>query len=98
MNVMRGVLSRKQELVVIIKPLAKQAQHLTELASLIKQKGLVPYYRRGILTGIKDINNKKYRLKRLGITIERVNELTQEELRLRELQSLQNQKNKNRML
>lgn len=92
MNRKRGVQSRKQQLATIIAPLAVEAKSLTLLAAQIKKKGLSPYYRRGILQGIID-NNKKYRLRRLGVDISKIKELTQEELRLRDLRKLK-EKNK----
>jgi hypothetical protein len=84
----RGVISRKEELIEIIRPLAVVSKHLTELGEKIKQTELTPYYRRGMLAGVKDINNKKYRLKRLGIALDLVQELTLEEIRLRELKKI----------
>ena len=94
-----GVISRKEQLVDLIAPLAQQSNNLTELGNKIKETNIQPYYRRGILKGIIDTNNQKYRLKRLGITVERVKELTREELRLRELKKLQSHRNnKNRTL
>jgi hypothetical protein len=72
----------------MIQPLALQSKHLSELGDKIKQTELTPYYRRGMLAGVKDINNKKYRLTRLGIALEHVQELTREEIRLRELKKI----------
>lgn len=84
----RGVKSRKDELIDMIQPLALQSKHLSELSEKIRQTALTPYYRRGMLVGIIDTNKKKYRLVRLGISLEKVRDLTLLELRLRELKEL----------
>jgi hypothetical protein len=72
----------------MIQPLALQSKHLSELSEKITHTPLTPYYRRGMLVGIIDTNKKKYRLVRLGISLEKVRDLTLEELRLRELKEL----------
>lgn len=84
----RGVKSRKEELIDMIQPFALQSKHLSELSEKIRYTALTPYYRRGMLVGIIDTNKKKYRLVRLGISLEKVQDLTLEELRLRELKEL----------
>lgn len=88
----RGVKSRKEELIDMIQPLVLQSKHLSELSEKITQASLTPYYRRGILAGIIDTNKKKYRLVRLGISLEKVQDLTLQELRLRELKELSKEK------
>ncbi len=72
----------------MIQPLALQSKHLSELSEKIRQTALTPYCRRGMLVGIIDTNKKKYRLVRLGISLEKVRDLTLLELRLRELKEL----------
>ena len=75
--------------------IANNCKSLNELASKLESKSLKPYNRNGKLTGLW-LGARKYRLSTLGIGKEHLKSLTQEQLRLDELQK--NRKIKNRDL
>jgi hypothetical protein len=52
----------------------QSAQSMTQLIDLLKEQNIEPYYRLGKLQGIIS-ENKKYRLKRLGISDQKLKEL-----------------------
>lgn len=73
----------------------KRASSLDEFKNMLAAEGLVPYYRNGKLTGIKQ-GNRKYRLRRLGLNDAEISKLTDREDRESKLAQMRSTDRANR--
>lgn len=81
----------KEQLIGMLKTCYKKANSKETFLQLLKECNLTPYERGGKTSGIV-FNNKKFRLKGLGFTSERLEELEITKKRRKELGNLRNEK------
>ncbi len=88
MKKVRGVLSEKEKLSLLVKKVAKKCVSLEELATKLREQQLKPYYRKELLSGIW-LGKRKLRLTTLGVDKSHLKALTKEQKRLDSLRSKQ---------
>ncbi len=86
MKKVRGVLSEKEKLSLLVKKVAKKCISLEELATKLREQQLKPYYRKELLSGIW-LGKRKLRLTTLGVDKSHLKALTREQKRLDSLRS-----------
>lgn len=71
----KGLKNQKDELIKELEGVYATSNSMAEFLEVIERLGLQPYYRTGILTGIRVRSNRKFRLVKLGFDSDKLNEL-----------------------
>jgi len=90
MKKVRGVLSEKEKLSLLVKKIAKRCTTLEQLANKLREHNISLYYLRNTLKGVW-LGNRKLRLTTLGVDKSHLKAITKEQKRLDSLRS-KNQK------